>query len=58
MEIIQNLIHNGALNASLTGKGPTVFGIFENKEKASKAFEKLKNKYKFVYQTKTIKNES
>jgi 4-diphosphocytidyl-2-C-methyl-D-erythritol kinase len=51
--IINDLISNGALNASITGKGPAVFGIFEDKEKAEKAYNNLKDKYKFVYLTKT-----
>lgn len=54
-DIIKELVDNGALNASITGKGPTVFGIFENKEKAEKAYENLKGKYKFVYLTRTLK---
>ena len=53
-DIIKELVDNGALNASITGKGPTVFGIFENEEKAKKAYENLKDKYKFVYLCKTI----
>ena len=53
IDIIQDLKNKGALNASITGKGPAVFGIFEDKGRASKAFENLKDKYKFVYQTKT-----
>jgi 4-diphosphocytidyl-2-C-methyl-D-erythritol kinase len=57
-DIIEDLKKNGALNSSITGKGPAVFGIFEDTEGASKAFENLKDKYKFVYQTKTIKNGS
>lgn len=52
-EMIKGVIDNGALNASITGKGPTVFGIFEDKEKAKKAYENLKDRYKFVYLTKT-----
>ena len=54
-EIINELKDLGALNASITGKGPTAFGIFENKEKATNAYKKLKDKYSWVYQTKTIK---
>lgn len=54
-EIINKVIGYGALNASITGKGPAVFGIFENKEKAERAYENLKDKYKFVYLGKTIK---
>ena len=53
-EIIKELINNGALNASITGKGPTVFGIFDNEEKAKKAYENLKDKYNFVYRGKTL----
>lgn len=54
-EIIKEVINSGALNASITGKGPTVFGIFENKEKALEAYKNLKDRYKFVYLCKTIK---
>ncbi|MEA2036239.1 MAG: 4-(cytidine 5'-diphospho)-2-C-methyl-D-erythritol kinase [Nanoarchaeota archaeon] len=53
-DIINDLISNGALNASITGKGPTVFGIFENEDMAIKAYDILKDKYKFVIKTKTI----
>ena len=53
-KIINNLIDNGALNTSITGKGPTVFGIFENEKKAKNAYEKLRNNYPFVYKGKTI----
>ena len=52
--VIKDLISNGALNASITGKGPTVFGIFDNLERAKKAYENLKDRYKFVYVGKTI----
>jgi len=51
--IIKEVIGNGALNASITGKGPSVFGIFGDKEKAERAYENLKDKYKFVYLVKT-----
>ncbi len=34
---------NGALNALMSGSGPTVFGIFEQKEKIEKAFEVLEH---------------
>lgn len=53
-QIIKEIIALGALNASITGKGPTVFGIFETQEKAKQAYEELKGKYQFVYQTKTM----
>ena len=53
-EIIHELKTLGAMNASITGKGPTVFGIFEDEENAQAAFEKIKNKYEFIYITKSI----
>ncbi|MGC4018518.1 MAG: 4-(cytidine 5'-diphospho)-2-C-methyl-D-erythritol kinase [Muricomes sp.] len=34
----------GALNAMMSGSGPTVFGLFENKSKARKAQEKIRDK--------------
>lgn len=34
------MIKNGSLGALMSGSGPTVFGIFENDETASKALEK------------------
>lgn len=53
-DLIRDINSNGALNASITGKGPSVFGIFENQKKAEKAYENLKEKYRFAYLTKTI----
>jgi len=34
----------GALNALMSGSGPTVFGIYEDREKAQKAAERIKEK--------------
>lgn len=51
-KIKQKLIKNGALNALMSGSGPTIFGIFENEEKAKKAYHKLKH-FKFICMTKT-----
>lgn len=39
------LIENGAENALLSGAGSCVFGIFETKEKAKKAYRNLKENY-------------
>lgn len=54
IEIIQNLknelLQNDALGAMMTGSGSCVYGIFENKEKAKSAYQKLKEKYQ-VYIT-------
>lgn len=33
----------GAVNSLMSGSGPTVFGIFENKELAQKAYEQIKS---------------
>ena len=43
-EIEQDMMHLGAVNAIMSGSGPTVFGIFTDKEKAETAKLRLKNK--------------
>ncbi|MBX7149332.1 4-(cytidine 5'-diphospho)-2-C-methyl-D-erythritol kinase [bacterium] len=43
-EIKDLLIKNGALGAQMTGSGPSVFGIFADKETADKAGKKLESK--------------
>ena len=53
-EIKDSLVANGALNSVMSGSGPTIFGIFEDEEKAKNAYENLKGSYKFVYLTKTL----
>ncbi len=52
-DMVGSLNGEGALNASITGKGPTVFGIFQDKEKLMQAYDNLKNKYPYVYATRT-----
>lgn len=41
-EIKKCMLDNGALGAMMSGSGPTVFGIFEDKKTIKKAFEKVK----------------
>jgi len=41
-KIKQQMISHGAVNALMSGSGPTVFGLFDNKEKAEAACRKLK----------------
>lgn len=41
-QIKQEMKKSGALNAIMSGSGPTVFGLFDDKEKAEKAYEMLK----------------
>ncbi len=48
-EIKKDLIIQGANSACLSGSGPTVFGVFKNKEKAITAYNNLKKKYQNVY---------
>jgi len=44
-----DLIRLGAINAQMSGSGPTVFGIFKNYEDAKNAKKELWGKYKTVY---------
>ena len=41
-EIKDKMIENGAINAMMTGSGPTVFGLFDDKKKAVAAVDVLK----------------
>ena len=44
IEEVKNIMRdNGALNAMMSGSGPTVFGIFDDKEKAQQAVLVLKD---------------
>ena len=44
-EIKQEMMEAGALNAMMSGSGPTVFGLFENKIKARNAQERIRSKF-------------
>ena len=44
-EIKKNLMENGAMNAMMSGSGPTVFGMFDDEEKAKAAFGELKKSH-------------
>lgn len=43
-EIKDIMKEQGAINAMMSGSGPTVFGLFETKEKAEEAYSALKDK--------------
>lgn len=45
LEVKEELMKNEAMNCLMSGSGSCVFGIFENKEKAKKAYKNLKEKY-------------
>lgn len=49
---------NGALNAMMSGSGPTVFGLFDEKEKAQAAFAALRKQEaaKQIYLTEMFNN--
>ncbi len=57
-EIEDMLIDNGAAGAIMTGSGTTVFGVFENRELAQKAYASINqthnNLIKHLFLTKTI----
>ena len=53
-EIKDRLIEEGILGALMSGSGPTVFGIAQNKENALKIYEKLKPEYKLIWAVHTI----
>ena len=44
----------GALNACMSGSGPTVYGLYSSIYTAREAYFKLKDIYPFVYLTKTV----
>lgn len=56
---IETLMKNmGAENSIMSGSGPTVFGLFENKSDAENAAEEIKKKYlaKEIFVTKFIRD--
>jgi len=53
---IEKLIKHGATTASLTGSGPTVFGLFHDMNKAYAAARAMQRGYKEIYVT-TIKEK-
>ena len=53
-EIKTNLLRNDALNAIVSGSGPTVFAVFNSIYEAREAFFKIQYDYPFVFLTKTI----
>lgn len=48
LEIKEKLVRLGALGNMMSGSGPTVFGIFENRLAAQKAYEKIKRDDRWV----------
>lgn len=57
-KIKEQMIKDGALNAMMSGSGPTVFGLFEDSEKAEYAYRRMRegNLAKQVYLTEIYNN--
>ena len=57
-DIKKMMIENGALNSIMSGSGPTVFGIYDDLEKAENTMKLLKklNLTEQLYLTKFIQN--
>lgn len=53
-EIKNELIRCGALGASMSGTGPTAFGLFEREEEAREAYERLKETNRETFFTRTV----
>lgn len=53
-EIKSVMLENGALNACMTGSGPTVFGLFTDHSRAECCFDALKTKYSDTYLTNPV----
>ncbi len=53
-KIKDRLVEEGALGALMSGSGPTVFGIAQNKEQALRIYEKLKSEYKSIWAVHTV----
>jgi len=51
-QIKKSLLDAGALGAVMTGTGPTVFGLFDNKALAMTAYGELKEHYRETFLTK------
>lgn len=53
-DIKDDMIKYGAMGSMMSGSGPTVFAFFDDMVKAQFCFEKMKEKYKDVYITRTL----
>ncbi len=53
-EIKNKILHLGALGSIMSGSGPTVFGLFDDEQKAIKAKNALYSQYPFVYLAHTL----
>ena len=56
-QIKDELKELGVLYTSLSGSGPTVFGIVENKQKLDEVYFGMKNHYPFICRASTVRAE-
>lgn len=54
INIKEELLHQGARAALMSGSGPTMFGLFETTEQATKALNHFRGRYPFVHLTRTV----
>ena len=54
-KIKQKLVELGALNAAMSGSGPTVFGVFPDHLTAEQAWKALKAQYHQTYLAQPVK---
>ena len=48
------LVQHGALGANMSGTGPTVFGLFDDPDRARSAWEELRQTYRDAFLTETV----
>lgn len=54
--IKHRLLEMGAMNAAMSGSGPTVYGLFDDKSAAEKAYETLKADYEQCYLAEPVEH--
>lgn len=54
-KIVTRLEELGSIVANITGSGPTVFGVYEKQEDATRAYNIIKKEYPIVFQVQTTK---
>lgn len=54
IDIKEQMRYYDSLETMMSGSGPTIFGFFDDMLKAQRCFEKMKEKYKDVFITRTI----
>ena len=54
LDIRDTLVSSGALGASMTGSGPTMFGIFQLESQANAAYSTLCDRYPETFLTKPV----